>query len=234
MLSQKTLTYSPEILSIYRLSGEIVTYSIFVIALWSIVNLAKFKNAYRWLLLNICISACVEIISVVLVKFGVNNTQPINYFYLIQEVSLIGFFYFNSIKRKKITNIIRYFLPIFIVFIIFNAFWKEGYWETPGKTALFEAIIFTVLGLILHRQIIVDTKVSNLSRNPLFWFNIYIIVSYSANILFFLIINNALKLSDDLSMILYIIKNSIGLMCYVFWLVGTNRLNKFYSHQPHL
>jgi hypothetical protein len=226
MMLLQQLSYSPEILKYYHLSAEVVSYFVFILAIFAIINFRKFNTFYLWLFVNICLSAILELLSFYLVKSGLNNTQFINHIYLFQEIVTIGIFYFFAFKDEKIKMIFKYFLILLSIAVIINAFWKEGYMTIPAKFALIESILFSICGLILFRELFINSKIGLYRKAPLFWFNLYILATFISITLFFLVIDNALKISDNLAMTLYIIKNSIGVLFYVFWIIGALKLKK--------
>jgi hypothetical protein len=218
------LTYSPIIYSIYRLSGEMVTYVEIVLAFWALINFKLFKGCYFWLLANICISTILDIASLVTVKMEIKNNQPINHLYLLLETITLGLFFITIIKNKTLKNYIKYVLFAFSILLIFNAFWDKGYLTMPGKIAIIENIILVVCSLLLYRQMSNESKTGLFNKSALFWFNLYVLIAYMSVILFFLVINNAMKMSDDVAMSIYSIKNFIGVSCYIFWLIGSIKL----------
>jgi hypothetical protein len=225
MIILQELGYNPDIYKIYRLSGEVTSYIVFAIAVWAIINYSKFKGMYWWLFLNICISAVLELSALVLVKLAVPNTQFINHIYPLQEAITIGLFYFFAFQNKSYQKYIQYVLTTFAIMILFNAFWKEGYLSIPSKILIIENFIFFILSLLLFYQVSLSVKSGFYRKTPIFWFNLYVFISFISTFLFFVVIDKAMAFSNDLSMIIYTIKNTISMLCYGFWIMGTLRLN---------
>ena len=223
---QQKLSYSPEVLKYYHLSGEVVSYFVFIIAIIAIYNFKKFNSYYLWLFINICLSAILELLSIFLSKSGVANNQYINHIYLFQEIVTLGIFYFYVFKDERIKMLSKYFLGLLSISVIINAIWKEGYMAIPAKFALIESILFSICGVILFRELITKSKIGLYRKSPIFWFNLYILSTFLSITLFFLVIDKALMVSDNLAMILYIIKNSIGVLFYIFWIVGALKLKR--------
>lgn len=233
ILLQQPPAYSLTIYYIYRFSGEIITYLEIALLIWGIYKIKYFQGFYKFLLLNLCLATLLDIISLVTVKMNLTNNQPISHLYLLQETVTLGLFYFFTITAEKIKPIIKYSILSLCAYIIFNALWQQGYWQMPTKPAFIEQLIFTVLGMILYSQIFMNNRKNNLRSTPIFWFNLYVLITVSSTLIFFLIIESAMKMSDNVSMIIYTIKNVLVILCYIFWAIGVTKL-RITSHQPHL
>lgn len=218
--------YTPEILTIYRTSGEVVSFTLFVLALVAIINWKLFQGAFFFLFLNICVTALIDGGSLYLVRMGVGNTQWLSHLNIFQEALLLGFFYHqmiqNSVVKKSVLGVIILSCSLLVV----NFFWKDGYLEIPTKSGLVEAMFFSVYAIFLHRQSLLDKRIDNVYRYAAFWFNLYVLISFVSNILFYFIFNESILQSNDLSMIFYTIKNGVGLLCFGFWIVGLLSLRK--------
>jgi hypothetical protein len=221
------ITYSPTIHYYYRLLAEVVTVAIVLVAIWSLYNHSKFKGVFKWLLYNICISALLEILGVIIVRMEIKNVHAINYFYQIQEAFTFGMFYYLLIQNQKIKSSLKYLFGVFVSLILFTAFYAskhESLLLFPSITAIFEAISFTFLSIFLHRQLNIKSK--SLTNNPTFLFNIYILLSFIISFMFFVVINPLIKLSSDLAMIIYMIRNTTNLIIYSLWLIGIQKLRQ--------
>lgn len=219
--------YTPEILTIYRTSGEVVSYSLLILAIFSILNWKLFQGAFFVLFVNICVTAFLDSLSLYLVKTGVVNTQWVSHLNIFQEVLLLGFFYYQIIQNLVVKKAVFVLILLSGMALIANFFWKEGYLEIPTTVGLVEAVFFSICAIVLHRQSVLDKRIDNIYRYAAFWFNLYVLIAFVSNILFYFIFDESIQQSNDLSMIFYTIKNGIGLLCFGFWLVGLFSLRKY-------
>jgi hypothetical protein len=223
-LFQVGVTYSPIILKYYRLSADLVVYFVIFLAFFSFYKRASFVSYFKFLLLNVCISAILEIISMVLVKINFHNTLFVNHIYLIQEALTCGLFFIYLFKKTKLEILVKYSVLLLLIGIFLNAFINKGYLFMPSRMVLAENIIFILFSIYYLNDQIKSTKNTAFRTSSLFLFIFYILISNVTMVLFSLFYDSALKTSDNLAMQFHIGKNIISFICYFIWIYATLKL----------
>jgi hypothetical protein len=213
-----------DLFSIHNLLANWVTYSELGIAVFALFYATYFKGFYKYLFINILITASIQLFNNYLVNSHYPNTQFVNYIYMFLEVITIGLFYYSAIQNSTIKKWFLAIVSTFLIYILFVAFYKKGYLELPAKTALIEMQLFTVISIYIFYELSQPSIINKKKSKPLFYFNLFILISYFSSTLFFIFIDIAYKASQNLYWILYIIKNAIGLLCYSIWIYATLKL----------
>lgn len=218
-----TLLYSETLYAIYQNYGLVIQLFYTILFVWALIRIQAFKGAWWWFFTFITVSFIFEV-AVYYTPIGeMENNQFINHVYSFVGAISIGLFLYKVFNKKLLKQISLLVTGLLCLAIVGGVFFDEGY-LMPSKVGPVSYLAFLILHLFLHRQLTSDSQVSSLRRNPLYWWNIAFIILHVVYLLFSATIGFILPVSDDLSFIWYIIKNTFDPICCVLWIIAINKL----------
>lgn len=194
-----------------------------------IIGLYKYQHIkkWNWLFFFVCYGAGNELLSILLIESGVKNTMYLSHLYTIMSFVLLNLFYrsvlHNYIKRKWFLYVIVSFLVFYSINFIFN----QGFYDYPSLPFSVTALVIILYSLFYFYKTMIDSKIIYLSKEPLIWINIGILIWFSGNLFFNILFNVMLDFSRDFLKIAATSTRLLSAILYVliaigFWKTGRN------------
>lgn len=221
-----TLLYSETLYSLYLNYGKVVQLFYTIVFIWAIFNFSTFQGIWKWFLAYISLSFITEVLVYFTPISEMENNHFVGHISFFIGVIMLGVF-FHQAFDKPILKQITLIATILLNFAIIIGFFYEDGYLLPSKMGSFIYIVFLALHLILHRKLIAESKTNRLRENPMYWWNTSFIIMHVVYIIFSLTIGYILPISDDLSFIWYIIKNSSDLVLCVLWVMAIYKLRSW-------
>jgi hypothetical protein len=173
---------------------KIIYYIILIIiALFGAATYKKLTVPFKLLVVLMGINLIVEAAILVCAKLFHNNL-PIFHIVCIYECIFYMLIFYRVFKNKTVKNIIFSIAIIVPAFTIVNAFVFQPYMTTVPSNAIFVSnIIYTILAMLLYREMLLNGSQISLFKQSVFWFNTALLF-FSVTIFFYLgIVNYLIK-----------------------------------------
>lgn len=111
---------------------------------------------------------------------------------------LLSLFYKVVLKdfiNRKWFNVL---IIIYLLFFFINIAFIQSIYEYPNLTYSVFALIIILFSLIVFFKTMIDSKITHLFNEPIFWINTAIILSFTGNLFLFLMFNDLLEYSSSL------------------------------------
>ncbi|SOE20448.1 hypothetical protein SAMN06298216_0939 [Spirosomataceae bacterium TFI 002] len=221
-----TLLYSETLYSLYLNYGKVVQLFYTIVFIWAIFNFSTFQGIWKWFLAYISLSFITEVLVYFTPISEMENNHFVGHISFFIGVIMLGVFFYQAFDKPILKQITLVGTILLNFAVIIGFFYEDGY-LLPSKMGSFIYIVFLALHLILHRKLIAESKTNRLRENPMFWWNTSFIIMNIVYIIFSLTIGSILPISDDLSFIWYLIKNTSDLVLCVLWVMAIYKLRSW-------
>jgi hypothetical protein len=221
-----SLLYSETLYSFYLNHAKAIQIFYVIVFLWALYNFKFFVGTWKLFFAYISLSFLTEFVVYRTPIADMENNHFIGHISFFLGTILIGSFIYATFASDMMKRV-SLFSTIFLCFaVIFGFFYNQGY-LMPSPMGPVIYVVFLVLHLILQRKLIAESKINQLRESPLFWWNISFIIMHVVYIIFSLTIGYILPISDDLSFIWYIIKNTFDPITCILWMISIYKLRNW-------
>jgi len=176
--------------------GFLLTWTIFIPFLIGIFYYKNIKS-FKWLFFFISYGVFNEILSLILIKSGANNTLPNSHIYAYVSFILMCSFY-NSILDGFINRKWFYVsVVLFTMFYLINLIFLQSIYEYPDLPFSVSSIIIIAYTILYFFKTMVETKIENITGEPLIWINVGILIYFTGNLFYHILFNFLLESSRD-------------------------------------
>jgi len=205
---------------------------IFLPFVLGLVFFRRFERSLKIFYLYIAYGTLNEVVTWILISFGLKNTMPLINLYQMVTIPILGIFYIEIINNKIFRKLLISLIIAFEIFTIINLLFLQGISEYPLIPRTIATFIVIILTIIYFYNVMIEAKIISLWNEPLIWINCALLISYSGNLFFTVLFNLILEYSREFSkltvnyfsiiMILFYILISIG-----FWKAGKQKTDNY-------
>ncbi len=163
-------------------------------------------KTFKILLIFVCFAALSEGYSILSWKGG-NNTMPGAHVYVFFEFLILSFFYSLYLKEYINQKYIWIIIGAFAVFCVLNALFFQKITVYPNYTRAVESIIMVLFSVLYFYKVMVEAKIKKLSKEPMIWVNTAMLVYFSINFFFHILLPLVVSTSNAFA----------KKMVYFFW-----------------
>lgn len=215
----------------FSLYGNLIV--VLFAALVGILQYKFIRPKLNYIFLYVCVSSVTQLAITLFYFAGFKRNLPALHFYLLFEFALISLFYLrhldNYINRKWI-----YFISsVFIIYSVINSIFIQNITDYPNIPRAIEALILIVFSLIYFNKVLIEAKISALTKEPLIWINLAVLIYFSGNFVYHIMFNMILEYSRETARMIGILFTLLNIIYYIliaigFWKAGAadNLLNK--------
>lgn len=185
----------------------------FIALIW---NRKDYKGYYLYLLLLLTSTIITEVIRN---SFNTDYSQTAENFYSLTETVLILLVYRSVIKNNKTKQVIKWSVPIFILFFIVE-FSIEG---RKGESIFFMAgshLYIIILGIIYSISTLSPPFKDKLFRKPFFWINTANLLYFAGFFLYLGLHNYIFSITGEKSIELTVLSVIINFLFYILYTIG--------------
>ena len=114
--------------------------------------------------------------------------MPAAHLYVLVEFIFLTLFYSNYVKKYVAPKYIPIAISIFILFTVLNAVFIQKVSEYPSVLRVVESIIIVIFSILYFHKVMVESKITKLSREPMIWVNTDMLVYFSGNFFFHILL----------------------------------------------
>jgi len=175
-----------------------------IITLFGAVNYKKLTVPFKLLTILIGITLISEITIRVCAKLFHNNL-PMFHIVSFYEYIFYMLIFYRVFKNKTVKNIIFATAIIVPMFTVVNAFIFQPYMTTfPSNVIFVSNIIYTILTMLLYREMLLNSSQISLFKQSVFWFNTALLF-FSVTMFFHLgILNYLIKHKQNSGILTYL------------------------------
>jgi hypothetical protein len=160
--------------------------------------------------------------------FVTQNTGPIGHFYFPMAFFIMGMFYLVTLKDFIKSRYIMILIILFEIFSIINVLFIQDLYEFPSVTGSVGAIIMFLFSVLFFTKVMTEAKILKLSKEPLIWINSAVLIYYTGNFIFYVLLNYANKHSREFAILTAKFFSYVNLLFYLliaigFWKVKDNK-----------
>ncbi len=142
---------------------------------------------FKILLIFVCFAALSEVLSIISWNGG-NNTMPGAHIYVFLEFLILTLFYSFYLKEYIKIKYVWGLIGGFAVFCFFNALFFQKITVYPIYTRAVESIIIVLFSVLYFYKVMVEAKIKKLSKEPMIWVNTAMLVYFSINFFFHILL----------------------------------------------
>ena len=165
--------------------------------------LRQIRNKFLFLYLCIALGFFTEAITLFAIYSGSKNTLWLSHIYFPLEFFFLSLLYLKNIKNIVLKIWMKVVIAGLMLFSVINPLFLQKL-TVYSQVRSFSSIVLVVFSLLYFYQIISEAKIRKLSREPMVWVNIAVLVYFAASlfhvVLFTIILEYSrkfLKLTSD-------------------------------------
>ncbi len=186
---------------------------LFVISIFCVYNFKFFSKNYKYLAALIVVSSAVEIFVALYNTFYLSHNTFYAYHFLLPFSMTLTYFTFKPYWNNSTQKVLGIVTFIFVILSFLNSFLNQEFANFPSNGLVLLCILSDLFSLITLKQIIESKADVPLSKKPIFWVSISILIYYTFSYLNFSF---------------YIIYNSISLIYTLLYIAFRIILYSFY------
>ena len=176
-----------------------------------------------WIL--VIVSFIFSIISKILWIYSINNLYLLH-FYTLLELIIISLIYNIEFKGFLPKYLIEGIIIIFVLFSTINFFLIQGFISLNSYQRIIECIVLIIFSLLFFYKTAQELKVKELSKEPMFWFSVGVLLYFSGGLFIFIFSNFLLNFSKELRVSIWTIYTFFLIMFYFFTTIALWVSNK--------
>ncbi|MGR3812197.1 hypothetical protein [Jiulongibacter sp. NS-SX5] len=223
------LLYSETLYYLYLNLGFATQVVYLLLFVYALVNIKSFNGGFRRIFWLIAICAFFENTGYITQWYGLENDFFRNHLYLFFSTVFEALVFYYFIDNKRVKWIVLGLIPLLLIGIVVTGLYNENYLRSPILSPVKFGIFF-LFSIILHRQLIKNTRTGELRNTPLFWFNIALMFTSGYMVLFGIFWGYMVEISDDGAFLMGIIGNIFDYVHLVLWFIMVYKLGKQKLH----
>lgn len=165
---------------------EILTYASDVLPpIIGLYYLFRLNASQRSLHLLICLLVVFEVINETLFLSERRNNRILFSTYTIFEFSLIALAYSFAFSSPVVRQRIRWLIVGFNVFALIDILFLLGPTDMNGLARSLETLLLVGLAMLYLRQLLDELQVQRLSKHPMFWITVGVLLYFPGTLLLF-------------------------------------------------
>lgn len=161
-------------------------YTLFFVGLTLLTALFTVHKAlifpFRWFAILIILLAILETIaSAIGFFYHIKNHFIFNIIYIL-ELLLVPFFFTYWLRRPWIKKVIRVYIIIFILFVLINTLWIQGFFTLQTYSFVLGGSFMLVLSVSYLWQLFTSEESQNIFRDPIFWFSLAYLLYFAVSV----------------------------------------------------
>ncbi|UBM60906.1 hypothetical protein LAG90_09700 [Marinilongibacter aquaticus] len=220
------LLYSETLFYLYRNLGNATGAVYLLLFLYSLFNYGYFKNGFRYIFWLFLVYAFFENVQYITTGLHLRNDYFFNHFYFFFGALFQGLIYFHFIRNGVVKTIIKFIVPTLLVAIIITGLYGDNYLRLPILLPVRNAL-FLLFYFQLHKELIQESKPGQLRKNPLFWFNLGVLFMSVYILIFSILFDYVVQVSDNWAFIMGIMGNFLDYVSLVLWFIAVWKLRKW-------
>jgi hypothetical protein len=172
-----------------------------MVTLFGTVNYKKLTAPFKFLVILIGITIISETANTICAKLFHNNL-PIAHFVGFYEYIFYMLIFYRIFKNKLVKKIVVVTAFVVPVFAVINAFTFQPYISVyPTNVIFISDILYTILAMLLYREILISDVQISLFKQSIFWYNTALLF-FSVTIFFELgILNYFIKVKGNIGIL---------------------------------
>lgn len=166
------------------------------------------ESRLKVLFIFVCFAAFSDITAILLLR-GI-NTMPEAHIYALVEFIILTLFYANYLKRYISRKFIWTVISVFTLFSLLNALFIQKITVYPYIVRAIESIVMVIFSILYFHKVMVDAKIKKLSKEPMIWINTGMLLYFSSNFFFHILLPLVVTYSNEFARI----------MVYYFWVTN--------------
>jgi hypothetical protein len=186
---------------------------------------ASLPKPVRFVFFYLIISACINLVAILLSYRGINNLPLLHLLTLFELFFLLH--YFSGLFDQRLAKAIKYACWICILFCVINAIWLQSIFSFNSYARGLEAIVFILVSLLYFVVLPERRKTS--------W-DIFIVAGlllYYAGSFFLYLFSNFLKPGHGMSTTVWNINATLVVIMYLLISVGIIKCNRQMTISTH-
>jgi hypothetical protein len=185
---------------LYWLS-KITVVTNFTALIVGIVVFRDFKKEIKPVFYFVAFGAFTETFSRLFMHFVMKNAMPIGHFYFPVAFLLAGWFYIQILKNfiKPVFLIVT--IALFEIYAIINSVFIQSLFEYASLEFSIGSILLFMFSVAFFIKVMVESKISNLAREPLIWINTAFLIYYTVNFFYHSLYNLRIDASKEVTQI---------------------------------
>lgn len=197
---------------------------IFIPFLIGLFKFRHFSEPLKWLFYFVAFGVLNELASVALLHFDITNIMVKRHIYSFVSFGLLGIFYFHLLRGFIKANWIIAAIVVYELYYLAHTLIFSNISVYPGIQRSVGTIVHMIFAVAYFYKLMIEAKVRRLSREPMVWINVSVLLYYSGNLFFYVLFNMLFEYSrafNKLTFIYFAILNSIFycLIAIGFWQV---------------
>ncbi|MCP9769258.1 hypothetical protein EGI22_15190 [Lacihabitans sp. LS3-19] len=217
------LLYSKTLYAIYIYSGDFFIFLLFVLGLYSLINIKSFKSDFKWFMVLILGYLFFEVLFLVYKYFGITETHFINHPYSFFALIFASIFYSKILNSNQINILIIFTCLIFIGFDCYQIFTSKGPLTSPSIFPVMN-FLFILLSSLVYKKIVKSPRIKNTKNESLFWINLGFFITNIFQLILVPLFRQVIPISDDIAFIVGTLKNLADPITYTLWAIGVYKL----------
>ena len=156
----------------------------------------QIRSGYLYLYVFVIIGFTTEIILLSLGLSGLKNTQWLSHIYFPLEFLVLSLLYLKNIKNIIAKKWMKVVIAGLMLFSVINPIFLQKL-TFYSQVRSFSSIVLVVFSLLYFYQVISDTEISKLSREPMIWVNIAVLMYYSIGLFYNVLFTHILEYSRE-------------------------------------
>ena len=186
----------------------------------------SFGKGFKILFYFVCFAACTELVMLFVVSVKHINTMPAAHVYVPIEFIMLILFYANYVEKYIKKKYIYSIIFAFVVFSVLNALYLQKVAEYPNIVRALESIILVLFSILYFHKVLVEAKITKLSKEPMIWVNTIILVYFSSNFFFHILLPILVLYSVDFAFHTVYFFWTTNIMFYLVLTVGFYKQKK--------
>lgn len=199
---------------------EISRLFVFASFIWAAFLFKYIKINYLFIFWFIVLGVVVESFTVVYKEIWYSNTMPIGHFYMPLSFLCFALFFRTRLHGFISSNVIVGISVGFLFFCFINSLFIQNIFEFPNISGSIGAIILIGFSVALFYKIMTEAKFQNLLKESVVWINSGILIYYSANLFFYVMLNHLNSISIDAAIFAHKIYIGINMLFYTIISIG--------------
>lgn len=170
-----------------------------------------------------------EIFTRFYIHFWMKNTGPIGHFYFPVAFFIMGMFFLMTLKDFIKPAYILSLIISFEIFSLINVLFIQDLFEFPSLTGSIGAMILFLFSVAFFTKVMTEAKILNLAQEPLIWINSAVLIYYTANFIFYALLNYANSYSREFALLTVKFFSYVNLLFYLLIAIGFWKVKKVKS-----
>jgi hypothetical protein len=161
--------------------------------------------------------------------FWIQNTAPIGHFYFPLAFFIMGMFFLVILKDFIKPAYILGLIISFEVLSLINVLFIQSLLEFPSLIGSIGAMILFLFSVAFFTKVMTEAKILKLAQDPLIWINSGVLIYYTANFIFYALLNYANSYSREFAVLMVIFFSYVNLLFYLLLAIGFWKVKKVNS-----